>query len=110
MTTGPVAAPLLLVPFLARLAGRGSVEMRWKGGRVAVGAEGLEGDWAALAATSVAEIRIAPAESVPVFGAGLRAPLMQSTVDGLSALAMETTVPATEQSRSDAGAKIDDND
>jgi hypothetical protein len=107
---GPVAAPILLLPFLARLAGRGAVEMRWKGGRVAVGAKSLEGDWAALAATSVAEVRIAPVESVPVFGAGLRAPLMQSTVDGLSALAMETTVPATEQSRSDAGAKIDDND
>ena len=105
-----VAAPLLVLPFLARLAGDEGVEMTWGGGRVAVGGGGVAGDWEALAATPVAEVRFAMGGGGPVAHNNRRVPLARATVDGLAALAMQITVPATDQSRSDAGAMIDDND
>ncbi|HSG36858.1 MAG TPA: DUF3726 domain-containing protein [Paracoccaceae bacterium] len=107
---GPVAAPVLLLPFLARVAGAGGVELRWEGGSVSVGSDGIKGDVARLAMTNAARVVLGPIGQGPTVHSGTRVALEKSTVDGLSALAMNTTVPATEQSRSDAGAKIDDND
>jgi len=57
-----------------------------------------------------AKVRIGRAGGAPIARPHVRIPLAKATVDDLAALAMQTTVPATEQSRSDAGAKIDDND
>jgi hypothetical protein len=110
IAAGPVAAPLLLLPFLAHLAGGEGIELSWETGRVGVGAGGLEGDWTALAAMPFAKVRIGRAGGAPIARPHVRIPLAKATVDDLAALAMQTTVPATEQSRSDAGAKIDDND
>ncbi len=107
---GPVAAPMLLLPFLARIAGAGGVELGFEGGSVSVGSGGIKGDVARLAMANAARVILAPIGQGPALQSGTRVALEKSTVGGLSALAMETTVPATEQSRSDAGAKIDDND
>lgn len=108
---GPVAAPILLLPFLARVAGGGkSMELVWDGGRVVAHSGGVSGDTEALARSHIACLRAGPCNDAPMTKARGRMPLKQATLDGLGALAMQTTVPATEQSRSDAGAKIDDND
>jgi len=111
MGVGPVATPILLVPFLARVAGSGqSTEMLWDGGRVVIGRHGVSGDIDALTQVQGVQLRIEASSATPARQPQGRMPLAQATLDGLSALAMQTTVPATEQSRSDAGAKIDDND
>lgn len=111
MAAGPVAEPILLVPFLARAAGSGrSTELVWDGGRIVICAHGASGDIDALTQTQVAHLRIGTFAALPVTQPQGRLSLAPATLDGLGAMAMQTTVPATEQSRSDAGAKIDDND
>ena len=107
--TGPVAVPVLVVPFLARAAkalGLGVV-LDWDGGSLTIGPQvvGLQ----QLAKLGVSELRISAglqqqAQSVEVPGVGAE------TLAALNSYAMRITVPASASSRQGAGAASSDND
>lgn len=112
LSAGPVSHPVLVVPFIARIALvlERPVLMRFDGGEVAIGDAWITGDVERLAdlvegflnlsmAADVAEERRAPGYACP--GAVLAA---------LGDLALNTTVPPSERSRADAGAGTTDND
>lgn len=115
LRTGPVSRPILVVPFLALLAesaGR-AVSLTWPDGTLTVRAhavwpiEAARRLWAersaplALGRSAALPALLAPRPLFVVSGA---------TLSGLSALAMRTTVPASDTSRQGAGAAASDND
>lgn len=115
-TLAEVAAPLLLLPFLARAAqirGR-SIKISWPSGHTQIGANGqldhlTATQWAASATLSVT---LAPTDE-PDNPVALAAPftaVRADVLDGLSTLALRTTVPATEASRKGAGSTTVDDD
>ncbi|RCW79031.1 DUF3726 domain-containing protein [Paracoccus lutimaris] len=117
---GPVSLralrrPVLALPLLARMAaamGRALV-LDWNGGQARITASGAiaPDDLAMLAALCEADLTI----SVTADAAAAPAPtgiasVSEQALAGLQALAMRTTVPASEQSRRGAGAAASDND
>lgn len=109
---GPVAAPVLLLPFLQLLApARGTtIAASWDGKTATVGPGGaLGGEVAELAATDEALIRLAARDAAPTPSSAKGPPpkLAAETLARLDAYAMQTTVPASGASRADAGAAGD---
>lgn len=115
-----VSAPILLLPFLARAAQicAKSLVIGWQGRYLLINANG---DFDRMAATSWMEqkelaltIRTASEPvTLPVGHSRLPARLPEISfvvLDGLDALALRTTVPATEASRHGAGSATSDND
>lgn len=112
LSVGSVDRPVLVVPFLARIAsviGR-PVRLRFDGGEVVVAPEAMAGDVERLAdmVESTLELSHGAALSGPQ-----RAPRYAAagaTLWALGAFALQTTVPPSERSRADAGAGTSDND
>ncbi len=115
LKTGPVSRPILIVPFLALLAeSAGSpVFLSWPGGTLTVRVSAVwpievaRRLWAVPGAT----LEIGRSAALPAVLAPR--PLFKvsgATVSSLNALAMRTTVPASEASRRGAGAVASDND
>lgn len=110
-----VAQPLLLLPFLSQLASRTGqwVGLNWDGGRVALASDGrMSGSLASLGQSMQAAVVLTFGQSAdegPIFSAQpsvLEAP----TVSGLEVYALLTAVPASDASRTGAGAASSDND
>lgn len=106
---GPVISPLLLVPFLADLAGDGGISMTGQGVALDISPHGVTG--AALLADavliSVQYTKVAPA--TPALKTRVDVP--QDTFASLQTFAARTYAPATEDSRArGAGAGTSDND
>ncbi|NBZ89128.1 DUF3726 domain-containing protein [Stagnihabitans tardus] len=99
----PVAAPVLLVPFLARLADLGGTALKIEApGLGFVMAPRVGGPLPVLATTPLA-LRIVPlAAALPLFDPAI--------LDALGLYALRTTVPATETSRGGAGSATPDSD
>ncbi|WP_323716402.1 DUF3726 domain-containing protein [Paracoccus aminovorans] len=107
--------PLLAVPLLARMARAMAtgLALNWDGGRARIAASGEIAPDGLSALLDVPETDlmvtvstggdIAPALAGP-------SPVSAQALAGLQALAMRTTVPASEQSRCGAGAAASDND
>ena len=115
LRTGPVSRPILVLPFLALLAesAGGAVSLTWPRGALTVGSSGVWPIEAArrLSAEAAATLEIGRAAALSA--ALAPRPLFEvsgATVAGLNALAMRTTVPASEASRRGAGATASDND
>lgn len=114
LTVGPVGHPVLLLPFLCDIAGPAgrSVLLAWDGGRVTLGADGIEsGDAGALFDTDAAVVILSMRER----WAGIRPVPVRCTtafacLGALDALAMRITVPPSAKSRSGAGSAAGDND
>lgn len=105
-----VAHPALLLPFLALLARDcGPLALECGGLRVTIGAAGLAGDVSDLARLAVGDVMITRAGTFPT-SAGELPQVACRTISALDALALRTTVPASEASRKGAGAAGDDND
>ena len=117
LQVGPVWQPVLLLPFMAQCAATmgGSIAIEWDGRKLVVG-NGIKTDAETLStflSASIATISLSlsgdlfdPDSTMTSFA--LASP---HTIAALDALAMRTTVPATEQSRnSGAGAGTSDND
>lgn len=114
----PVKTPLLLLPFLVRVAQicQKSLAIDWKDGRLNIRQDGLFDGldtpvWVDQK-TLAMKITMSSAEdvkSVAARPANLPS-ILVSTVNGLGALALRTTVPATNASRSGAGSTTTDND
>lgn len=113
---GPVLRPGLLLPFLYQNARLTGVATRIESGGVGVlvTPQGdLQGPATALLSVPVAEVEIRAADGTVAVGTEADATLPcadAATLARLNALALRTTVPATEASRADAGAEADDND
>lgn len=111
---GPVDHPVLLLPFLVTCAEAASVKLTltWDGGSACLGRdraalvsafEALDGRQTSFTLAAQAGT-VAPAVTSP-------APLTDSdTITALNAMAMRTTVPASEASRAGAGSTTTDND
>lgn len=117
LRAGPVARPVLLLPFLATLAAleEGTVALGWgTAGRLRVdGAGRLAGDPDALAPVRRADIvLLRNVETVATARARLANRLRTpgDVLRDLDAYAMRTTVPPSEASRAGAGAVAGDND
>jgi len=112
----PVAAPILLLPFLSRAAKLRAqpLEVEWPGGQFRIASDGKVDRQSALAWTGLTETDMtlrSPAQSVPRGSEPSSLPsLSPEVIDGLNALAMRTTVPATDASRRGAGSASTDND
>jgi len=112
-TLGPVLNPLLLVPFVARVAERlgRPLTLDWSDTQIACGSGGLsiEGDSMVSMATLVT---ITHAGNAPQnLATGSRRSIEPAVLDVLQRLAHRTYVPATEASRlAGAGAGTSDND
>lgn len=114
----PVGMPLLLLPFLVRAAQvrRKSVAVDWQGGGLVItGSCGFDPQaaqgWAAeppLTLTITA--RTQPTAEIPPPAPGRLPGVLLSTLNALDALALRTTVPATQASRTGAGSATPDND
>jgi hypothetical protein len=114
----PVAAPLLLLPFLVRSAQicDRSLAIEWRGGTTQITPQGAFDpmtavNWAnakalALTITASSKTELASERAAPT---NLPA-ISQATLDGLNAFALRTTVPATDASRGGAGSVTTDND
>jgi hypothetical protein len=113
LTLEPVLNPLLLVPFVARVAERlgRPLALDWSDTQIICGSGGLsiEGDSMVTMATLVT---ITHAENAPQnLAGGGRRPIEPAVLDVLQRLAHRTYVPATEASRlAGAGAGTSDND
>lgn len=113
---GPLFKPVLLLPFLAQCASAlgGSIAVAFGDHEIRVG-KAISADERALAAQDAAsistlELRLLPEEVEPD-PAQQFAGALPLTIAALDALALRTTVPASEQSRkSGAGAGNSDND
>jgi hypothetical protein len=111
-----LAFPVLILPFLGLVAGASGREqvLTWPGGVVAVGPDGPVAPEAAQALADTAEpfdIRVkpgGPARNVARRAASLA--VTRAEWLRFDALAHRTYVPATAQSRADAGAGSSDND
>lgn len=118
LTLPDLRHPGLAVPLLARLARASNMALAlaWDGGTAQISAMG-EMDLADLRAlfqviTTRCVVRPCSQTEAAVIGMAAAdiAPLSSDTLAGLNALAMRTTVPASEQSRRGAGASANDND
>lgn len=108
--------PALLLPFLSGVSHRlgQACAMDWAGGQIIVSGDTISSAKAdeTQIPTRHADVRISLLAHAP--GAAATAPAVRKiaigTLRGLDALAMRTTVPASEQSRQGAGAGTSDND
>lgn len=132
---GPVAAPVLLVPFLFRAgqAKGAGLLLEWPGGGLLIGPAGLERGSLADLGTAPLVLRTRPApgsaeapqaQSDPLPPPPLPPPhlpaphlpppplpsIAADILKGLEALALRTTVPPSETSRSGAGSATPDHD
>jgi len=108
LRANPIHQPVLLLPFLHLAAGTidKNGTLAWEHRRVTVSSSGrLTGAVEKLAASETADVSVSFSESVsgPDFKPSLPSALAHETITRLNALAMETTVPATDTSRADAG-------
>jgi len=115
ITTGSVSQPVLLVPFLARMAqaNGAALSLTWHGGTICVGPDGVDGPaLIALSQVAQAALTLAPCAAAAHMGgvATPLAPIPAATLGGLNRLSMRTTVPASVVSRLGAGAAQSDND
>ncbi|WP_171052683.1 DUF3726 domain-containing protein [Ruegeria sediminis] len=115
VATGPVHRPILILPFIHHVC-RGQnagVRVTAAGQTVQVAPDGsIRGEIAAFAAMEHAELHLSAAQDsgkLPVFQATAFA-LPADTLTRLNDYAMQTTVPASDASRADAGSAGDDND
>lgn len=109
---GPVAQPVLVLPFLHLLARAdgGTVAVTWQGGQVTVTPEGEVGGRAAqLATLEEATLGLARADR-PASMPALDQRPPAAVLARLNGYAMKITVPASGSSRVDAGAASGDND
>ncbi|MEZ5794949.1 DUF3726 domain-containing protein [Albidovulum sp.] len=115
LSVGPVSHPALLLPFLSDLArslGK-TLRMDWPGGHVLIDAGGrASGDVGQLAGETRLVATLATATTAQDAPMPAVAPLFVAaeTLAGLNALALRTTVPASEASRAGAGSAAGDND
>ncbi|GAN80996.1 DUF3726 domain-containing protein [Acidocella aminolytica] len=123
--SGPVTImtlryPGLVTPHVARLARalKTALVLNWDRGAMQISATGEVDRTELLALIQVPMTRLIVRPCDPMMQA-IKAssftpadicPLTSHTLAGLNALAMRTTVPASEQSRRDAGASVTDND
>lgn len=111
---GPVGQPVAALPFLSAMAARldKSVAAAWDRGQVVLGPEGsVSGEPEALADLDSTTLQISTEDGQVEPGHGVaNFNIDRATLVRLNALAMRTTVPASEQSRADAGASTGDND
>lgn len=114
----PVETPLLLLPFLVRAAqiSQRSLTLDWQGGRLVITPDGTFNRQAAVAwigpdvlAMKITTSSNVSAETLSAEPAHLPS-ILASTMNGLGAIALRTTVPATNASRSGAGSATTDND
>lgn len=121
LTAGPidlqqVDCPALLLPFLSGISVRlgKACAMDWAGSQITVSGDAihLQAAVSEQMLTGCADVRISLLAEAPK--AATPAPAVRkiaiATLRGLDALAMRTTVPASEQSRQGAGAGTTDND
>ncbi|MCV2868914.1 DUF3726 domain-containing protein [Defluviimonas sp. WL0002] len=108
-----VSRPVLLVPFLSRIAERHGqrIALTFPGGAVGVDGTGaITGDLGCFtglsAATLTLELLEGAADAESRGPAGCESPVLSRLND----LAMKTTVPPSDRSRADAGAGTSDND
>lgn len=111
--------PGLVTPHLARLArvSKTALVLSWDGGGMQISAAGEvdRADLLALIQVPMTRLVVSPCDPmasaiiVTSFTPADICPLTSATLAGLNALAMRTTVPASEQSRRDAGASAIDN-
>lgn len=113
---GPVSVPILLVPFLAELARDKAVEcvLTWECGSISITADAPHSDALALA-LGMSSLDLTLAVKAARLDVSLENPKTKAlttanTIATLNALAMRTTVPATEASRAGAGSSLSDND
>ena len=92
-----VAAPLLLLPFVAPMP----AELRWDGGWMRAGSGGIAAGGAVLAPR--ATVVVAPGAAGGAAGCAVRATGSDWAMRRLGALAARTRAPATEASRRGAG-------
>lgn len=114
----PVETPLLLLPFLVRAAqiSQRTLTLDWQGGRLVITPDGTFNRQAAFAwidpnalamkITTSSNVSVEPLSADPAHLPSILA----STMNGLGAIALKTTVPATNASRSGAGSATTDND
>ena len=114
----PVETPLLLLPFLVRAAqiSQRSLTLDWQGGRLVITPDGTFNRQAAVAwidpnalAMKITTSSNVSVEQLSADPAHLQS-ILASTMNGLGAIALKTTVPATNASRSGAGSATTDND
>lgn len=112
----PVAYPILLLPFLARAAQISctAVVIDWQDGQMRIAANGAFDQMAALRWTQMTDLAMTLRQGTDikvdhVCSIGLPA-ISAASLDGLNALALKTTVPATDASRRGAGSATADND
>lgn len=114
----PVEAPLLLLPFLVRVAevSRKSLSIGWGTGRLDIAPDGAFVGRAAdgwigrpVLAMTITPLARPGAGLLPTEPGQLPS-IPVSTMDLLGALALRTTVPATQASRTGAGASTPDDD
>lgn len=112
LSVGPVNYPVLVLPFLARIAGvlGTPVRLDFDGGGIDIGPDGMSGDAGRLAGLAEASLVLSPGPGPagprrpPAWGCPL------ATLSALGDLALRTTVPPSARSRADAGADTGDND
>ena len=116
ITLGPVSAPLLLAPFLAKVARSNGLAftLSWPEGAVRIDADET---WLqeSLQSLGVPQLVLALSTKAapPHEPSAVTTPNAQTTATTIVALntfAMRTTVPATEASRAGAGSTLSDND
>ena len=115
LQVGPVTYPILLLPFLADVAGTLNMAVRftWAEGMVAVTPAGkVTGDTGALAAQDTLNGTLSAADPEPGQGLGPIQPFFVApqVLAALNGYAMRTVVPTSEASRAGAGAGRSDND
>lgn len=111
-----VAVPGLVLPFLGQVAARLScgLQVDWTDGSALIGPDGwcrvIAGE--SCLAASVADLAITKSNlrQPPDRLVACSATLMAAELQGLEALALATTVPPSEKSRTDAGAAGSDNE
>lgn len=109
---GPVSHPILVLPFLARVAGvlGHPVLMRFPDGEIRIGPAAVAGDTDRLAAIDEGSFTLLPASAVGQADYTPRYSCNDNILTALGDFAMRTTVPPSERSRADAGAGTSDND
>lgn len=112
----PVAYPILLLPFLVRAAQISfkAVVIDWQDGHMPIAANGAFDRLAALSWIQMKGLAMTLRQATDikveqVGSIGLPA-ISAASLDGLNALALKTTVPATDASRRGAGSATADND
>ncbi len=112
----PVAYPILVLPFLVRAAQISSkaVAIDWQDGQLQIAADGAFDRQTAIRWTQIKYLAMTlrQATNIKVEKDRLTnlAAISAASLDGLNALALKTTVPATDASRRGAGSATADND